>query len=142
MMRGWAFPLIVGLAAMISAPVSAADPRTVFSHHDPESRLPNTHISKLGVVHVGDVRYDIYYLDFENPVSLHGMQQIAMIRNGTRFAGAFECMLEDGRGKLFFRNRRLIIRIYGMTFVVRFDKNGPTQNKYLCGEGSGWQNGI
>lgn len=143
MRRSWAFVLAAVLSATVLAtPVYATNPRAVFAQHDPDGRLPNTHISKLGVIHVGEVRYDIYYLDFENPVSLHGQQRIAMIRNRDRFAGAFECMLENGHGKLFFGKDRLTIRIYGLKFVVRFDRKGPTRDKYLCGEGSGWQDSI
>jgi len=114
----------------------------VFAQHDPCGRLPNTKIKTLGIIRAGSATYSIYYLDFSNPVSLHGMQQIAIIRNGTEFAGAYICTLGPDDGKLTVGPDRLTVRIAGMTFVIRFDENGPTRNKYFCGEGSGWQNEI
>jgi hypothetical protein len=123
---------------------SAADPRTVLAKHDPQGRLPNTSIRNLGTVRVKTAVYSIYYLDFSNPVSLHGQQRIAIIKNGTEFMGAYVCPLGDGdhEGKLLIGKDRLTVRIFRMTFVIRFDEKGPTRNKYFCGEGSGWQNSI
>jgi len=82
----------------IALPASARglDPRSVFARHDPQGRLPNTKIRKLGVVHVRAASYSIYYLDFSNSASLHGLQQIAVIKNGTEFVGAYQCTLGDG----------------------------------------------
>jgi hypothetical protein len=134
------------LAAAIALPASsrASDPRAVFARHDPEGRLPNTTIRKLGVVRVRAASYSIYYLDFSNPVSLHGLQQIAIIKNGSQFAGSYVCPLGTGpdEGKLTIGKDRLMVKICGMTFVIRFDEKGPTRNKYFCGEGSGWDNSI
>jgi hypothetical protein len=120
------------------------NPRTVFARHDPEHRLLNTKISKLGVIRVGTATYDIYYLDFSNPVSLHGIQQIAIIRNRTQFAGAYICSLGDSdiEGRAIIGKDRLTVRIANMTFVIRFTARGPTHNKYFCGEGSGWDDSI
>jgi len=121
-----------------------ADPRTVLTQHDPQGRLPNTKISKLGTIQVKTATYSIYYLDFSNPVSLHGLQQIAIIRNGTQFMGAYVCTLGEGEheGKLFIGKDRLTVRIFGMAFVIRFNEKGPTRNKYFCGEGFGWDDAI
>jgi hypothetical protein len=120
------------------------DPRTVFARHDPQSHLPNTKIRKLGVVRVKAAAYDIYYLDFSNPVSLHGLQQIAIIRNGNQFAGAYTCTLGGGasEGRLFIGKDRLTVKIFEMTFVIPFDEKGSGRNKYFCGEGSDWDNNI
>jgi hypothetical protein len=128
----------------VPAPIGATNPRAVFAQHDPQGRLPNTTIRKLGVVRVKATTYTIYYLDFSNPVSLHGMQQIAIIKNGSQFAGAYQCSLGSGpdEGKLVIGKDRLTVRIFGMTFVIGFDEKGPTRNKYFCGEGWGWENSI
>ena len=128
----------------VPAPAGAANPRTVFAQHDPEGRLRNTEIKELGTIHVRGATYSIYYLEFSNPVSLHGQQRIAIIRNGAQFAGAYECTLGIGRdeGKLVVGKDRLTVKIHGMTFTIRFDAMGPTRNRYFCGEGSGWQNSI
>ena len=140
----WLGHLAIVLIAASPAPVSAANPRAVFARYDPQGRLPNTAIRKLGAVRVRSTTYSIYYLNFSNPVSLHGLQQIAIIRNGTQFAGAYQCPLGEGEyeGKLSIGKDRLTVKIFGMSFVIRFDENGPTRNKYFCGEGSGWQNSI
>lgn len=134
---------VVAVASPV-APVGAADPRAVFARHDPYGRLPNTKIRKLGVIRVKAVTYDIYYLDFSNPVSLHGLQQIAIIKNEDQFAGAYVCSLGESpiEGRYFIGKDRLTVKIFGMTFVIRFDEKGPSRNKYFCGEGSGWDNNI
>ena len=139
----WIIAFLLGVAAL-THPAVGANPRSVLARHDPQHRLPHTEIRKLGVVRVGTVRYSIYYLDFANPVSLHGMQQIAIIRNAREFAGAYECTLGRGRdeGKLSIGKDRLTVRIAGMAFVIRFDEKGPTHNKYFCGEGAGWGDSI
>lgn len=130
--------------AALPAVAEAPDPRIVFAQHDPQGRLPNTSIQKLGVIRVRTTTYSIYYLDFSNPVSLHGLQHIAIIKNGTQFAGAYVCPLgqDDDEGKLIVGKDRLTVTISEMKFVIRFDQNGPTRNKYFCGEGSGWRNNI
>lgn len=126
----------------LPAPASAANPRTVLAQHDPQDRLPNTDIRKLGVIRVGTITYSIYYLDFANPVSLHGQQRIAIIKNGTHFAGAYQCSLGHGDGKFFVGKDRLTVKRDGKSFVIRFGERGPTRNKYFCGEGSGWEGSI
>lgn len=138
--------LLAVLLTVIAQPASAGDrnPRPVLAQHDPQGRLPNTDIRKLGTIRVRAATYTIYYLDFSNPVSLHGQQRIAIIKNGTQFAGAYQCTLGVGRdeGKLVIGKDRLTVKVFEMTFVIRFDEKGPTRNKYFCGEGSGWQNSI
>ena len=114
----------------------------MLAQHDPQGRLQNTRIQPLGTIRVKTAVYSIYYLDFSNPVSLHGMQQIAIIRNGTEFAGAYPCTLGPDEGKLMIGKDRLTVEIFGMTFVIRFDENGPTRNSSFCGEGAGWKDEI
>lgn len=137
------FALLLAATTALASP-RAPDPKAVFARHDPEGRLPNTDIRKLGVVRVKGATYDIYYLDFSNPVSQHGMQQIAIIKNGVGFAGAYRCSLgpDEDEAKLFIGKDRLIVKISGLRFVIRFNRKGPTHNRYFCGEGSGWENGI
>ncbi len=88
--------------------------------------------------------YAIYYLNFTNPVSRHGQQRIAIIKNGSGFMGSYQCSL--GRGphdaRLSLGADRLTVKIDGLTFVVRFSEQGPTRNPYFCGEGSGWEDSI
>ena len=140
----WAVFSLAVFGSMMALPTStsAADPKAIFARHDPQNRLPNTTIKQLGTVRVGDVIYSIYYLDFSNPVSLHGQQRIAVIRNGTQFAGAYECTLGPDDAQLTIGKARLTVRSFGMTFVIRFNEKGPSRNRYFCGEGSGWEDGI
>ena len=141
-MRWLAF-LAVSLSVIaLPTTASATSPRAVFARHDTRGRLPNTQIQKLGVVRVRATTYSIYYLEFSNPASLHGQQRIAIIKNGTQFAGAYECILGRDEGKLVIGKDRLTVKRGEMAFVIRFDERGPTRNKFFCGEGSGWENGI
>lgn len=138
------FFFVVLFVSAIGFPTSpsATNPRTVLAQHDPQRRIANTDVRQLGIIRVKNATYSIYYLDFSNPVSLHGMQQIAIIKNGTEFAGAYLCSVGPDDGKLIIGKDRLTVRIAGMTFVIRFDQNGPTRNCTFCGEGSGWHNEI
>jgi hypothetical protein len=141
--RSLAFSCVALWAMTLTAAAGAASPRTVFSTYDPDGRLPNTDIRELGAVHVQDATFSIYYLSFVNPVSRHGQHRIAIIRNGDQFAGAFQCWLGEGGAKLVIGKDRLTVYEGGLTFVIRFDRNGPADRKsYLCGEGSGWQNSV
>ena len=142
--RWWAFlGAISVLATALPASGHAPDPRAVFARHDPQHRLPNTLIKKLGVIRVKSATYDIYYLDFSNPVSLHGMQQIAIIRNGNQFAGSYECTLGPDKydGRLRIGKDRLTVTVDRFKYVIRFNENGPTHNKDFCGWGT-WDNSI
>jgi len=141
--------LLVTLSFLIPFPAAAeqvvsTNPRAVFARHDPGGRLPNTDIRELGMIRIHGTIYSIFYLNFVNPVSRHGQQRIAIIKNGTEFAGAYECVLGPGKneGKLFIGKDRLTVKIADLTFVIGFDEEGPTRNKYFCGEGSGWEDSI
>ena len=120
----------------------AKNPRQVFAAHDPNGRLPNTKIERLGKVEASGARYSIYYLTFVNPASHHGQQRIAIIRNGRHFAGAYQCLLGEGAARLMIGKDRLTVYVGDLIFVISFDSRGPSRNKYFCGEGSGWENGI
>ena len=131
------------LCAMAAATAAnAKSPRQVFAAHDPDGRLPNTKIERLGKVAVKGATYSIYYLTFVNPASHHGQQRIAIIRNGHHFAGAYQCWLGDGGARLVIGKDRLTAYVEDLVFVIKFDGRGPSRNKYFCGEGSGWENGI
>lgn len=130
------------LALGASPALAANNPRAVFAAHDPEGRLPNTRIRKLGKLHVNRSTYSVYYLDFVNPVSLHGQQRIAIIRNGIEFSGAYQCALGPHDAKLTIGKNRLTVRADGRAFVISFSDRGPSHNLHFCGESSGWQNSI
>ncbi len=88
--------------------------------------------------------YVIYYLEFVNPVSRHGQQRIAIIKNGNSFAGAYQCTLGPEDAQLIIGKDRLTVWVQNIRepFVVRFDQRGPTRNEFFCGEGSGWEDTI
>jgi len=136
--------LLMLFVAAAPSPLSATTsaPRAVFAAHDAEGRLPHTSIRKLGAVRVRSASYSIYYLTFVNPISHHGQQRIAVIKNGIHFAGAYQCTLGRDEGRIVIGKDRLTVSIDGMTYVIRFNESGPTRNKYFCGEGSGWENSI
>lgn len=134
--------LIVALALIASPSLAAPNPRAVFAAHDPEGRLPNTQIRKLGSLHVHQSTYSIYYLNFVNPVSLHGQQRVAIIKNGSQFVGAYQCTLGPQDAKLKIGKDRLTVIAEGHASVIRFDARGPSRNRFFCGEGSGWENSI
>jgi hypothetical protein len=150
------FGLLLLTSALEARPEHALDPRAVFAKNDHNGRLANTKITELGIIRTKGVRYSVYYLEFVNPISHHGMQQIAVIRNGKEFSGSYQCSLgvdQYGGAKLTVGKDRLTVRLYDgvnrpslpanqYTFVIRFDAKGPTKNKYFCGEGSGWQDSI
>jgi hypothetical protein len=138
--------LLFGLL-LFGAPVAASSadgPRSVFTAHDPHGRLPDTAIRKLGTVRVKGSTYAVFYLEFVNPVSRHGQQRIAIIKNGTSFAGAYQCTLGPSEARLIVGKDRLTVWVQGMQepFVVKFDERGPSRNAFFCGEGSGWENSI
>lgn len=123
---------------------TADNPKSVFAAHDPEHRLPNTAIRMLGTVRVNASRYAIYYLEFVNPVSRHGQQRIAIVKNGAIFAGAYQCTLGPRNARLTIGEDRLTVWVHDMPdpFVIEFDERGPTRNAFFCGEGSGWEDSI
>ncbi len=136
---GW-----VGPSANAAADSHSISPRAVFAKHDPQGRLPNTTIRPLGTIRVRNSVYEVYYLDFTNPVSLHGQQRIAIVKNGSKFVGSYQCTLGSGPddGSITFGSDRLTVTRDGMAFTMRFSEQGPTRNKYFCGEGSAWEDGI
>jgi hypothetical protein len=145
------FPTILATAILVAVSVSAnaADsrpisPRAIFAKHDPQGRLPNTTTRPLGTIRVRNSVYEVYYLNFTNPVSLHGQQRIAIIKNGGKFMGSYQCPLgpapDDGR--VTIGSDRLTVTRDSTAFVIRFNEQGPTRNKYFCGEGSGWEDSI
>jgi len=137
------------LESVSTSAIGAADgrlvsPKAVFAQHDPIGRLPNTTIRPIGTIRVRNSVYEVYYLDFTNPVSLHGQQRIAIIKNHSKFMGAYQCTLGHGPddGSVTLGSDRLTVTRDGMAFTIRFSERGPTRNKYFCGEGSGWEDGI
>jgi hypothetical protein len=141
-------------SATPARPGHSPSPRSVFARHNDDGRLAHTKITKLGIVRVERAQFSIYYLEFVNPVSHHGMQQIAIIKNGREFAGAYQCTLSPHPfdWTLTIGTDQLTVKVNGdrlrpplpasLTSVIRFDAKGPTKNKYFCGEGSGWENSI
>lgn len=131
------------MAAAMPQTVYANSPRDVFSHHDPNGRLPNTRIQSLGQMTVQGSRFTAFYLTFVNPVSHHGQHRIAVIRNDTEFVGSFHCWLNEGGASVTFGPDTLIVHQSGTAFAIRFDREGPIERRvFLCGEGSGWENNI
>ena len=145
MMARWSVLLcaVVLLGTQVAASHSD-NPRSVFAAHDPYGRLPNTAIRKLGTVRVNGSAYAIYYLEFVNPVSRHGQQRIAIIKDSTSFAGSYQCTLGPRDARLIVGGDRLTVWVRNMRepFVVGFNERGPTRNAVFCGEGSGWEDTI
>ncbi|MFM5932040.1 MAG: hypothetical protein ACKOPQ_14130 [Novosphingobium sp.] len=140
--------LVVMIAALtLGTTVAAspgANPRSVFAAHDPYGRLPNTGIRNLGTVRVKASTYVIYYLEFVNPLSGHGQQRIAIIKNDKSFAGAYQCTIGPRDARLIVGKDRLTVWVQNVRepFVIKFDQRGPTRNAFFCGEGSGWEDSI
>ena len=103
--------------------------------------MPNTSIARVGRIHVGKIVFAIYYLNFVNPVSRHGQQRVAVIRNGKVFAGSTQCGLMK-RGDIVIKGRRVMVASYGLTSVIRFTGNGPIADKYFCGEEMNWEQNV
>ena len=129
---------------MPAAASTANNPRHVLSAHDPQGRLPDTAIRKLGTVRVNVATYAIFYLEFVNPVSRHGQQRIAIVKNGTSFAGAYQCTLGPRSARLEVGVDRLTVWVHDIPepFVIEFDERGPSRHAFFCGEGSGWEDSI
>src|SRR5437763_699791 len=83
--------LFVLTALTTASPTAGLPPRAVFAKHDPNGNLPNTRITRLGVIRVRSAAYTIYYLEFSNPISLHGQSRISIIKNDRQFMGSYEC---------------------------------------------------
>jgi len=132
------------LSGAPAAATSVDDARSVFAAHDADGRLPNTVIRKLGTVRVKTSTYSVFYLKYVNPVSRHGQQRIAIIKNGISFAGAYQCTIGPNDARLIVGKDRLTVWVKGVqeAFVIKFDERGPTRNAFFCGEGSGWEDSI
>ena len=144
---------IVALAFSLGGAVNSnrADlARKVLAAHDPNGRLPNTKIERRGVIRIGSSKFTIYYLFFINPISRHGQQRIAIIKNAAEFMGAYQCTLSNDHwdATMAIKKDRILVNLNSMpnnpqgSFVIKFTKRGPTHNRYFCGEGSGWENSI
>jgi CxxC motif-containing protein (DUF1111 family) len=134
----------LGVAFAVSIPLSsihAQSPREVFALHDPQHRMPNTSISRVGQVHVGDVVFAVYFLNFVNPVSRHGQQRVAVIKNGKMLAGSVQCTLMK-RGDIVVERRQVTVTSEGLTSVIRFTLKGPRPDKYFCGEATVWEKNV
>jgi hypothetical protein len=131
------FAICLGTPAFSATPL--VSPRAVFAHHDPYGRLANTRIRELGALRVRSASYKIYYLGFVNPVSRHGQQRIAVVKNHKQFAGTYQCTLGPEGAEIDIGTDRIMVSVSSTNFVIQFDKNGPSRNKHFCGEGSGWE---
>jgi hypothetical protein len=124
--------------------------QAILAKHDPDRRLPNTTIEHRGSIKIGGATFDIYYLEFVNPESLHGQQRIAVVRNHKDFMGAYQCTLGSSRwdATLDFQPNQILVTMNDRPrdkqepFVIQFTERGPSRNPYFCGEGSGWENSI
>jgi hypothetical protein len=142
-----AFAFFLGGAANTSPSVQA---RAALAAHDPYGRLPNTRIELRGTIRARRLEFSIYYLDFSNPLSLHGQQRIAIIKNDREFMGSYQCTLGKSKwdaSMVIQKDRILVFHNSTPTnrqtpFVIRFTAHGPSHNRYFCGEGSGWENSI
>jgi hypothetical protein len=146
----WTISLLL-VCASGAIHANRADPvLTVLRAHDPDGRLPHTKIERRGAVRAYGSEYAIYYLNFTNPRSRHGQQRIAIIKNGREFMGAYQCTLGKGQWDATMVIKKDRIRVFlnnspkdhRSAFEIRFTKRGPSRNRYFCGEGSGWENGI
>ena len=128
--------------ATVANPTHAPSPRAVLAKHDPERRIPHTIIDQLGTIRHGNAKYAIYYLNFTSPVSHHGQQRIAVIKNGTTFVGSHQCTLGREQGKIVVSADRVTVTLFGKTSAIRFGGRGPIVDKFFCGESSGWVQSV
>ena len=146
-MRGLVWCCSALALAFVSATTTPATPtgrnvRAILARHDPDGRLPHTSVKLLGKVRTRTASYAVYYLEFVNPLSHRGQQRIAIIANGSRFGGAYQCTLGTGGASIRFARDRFTVSDHFSSWVVRFNGRGPTRYRYFCGEGSGWENAI
>lgn len=144
--------VIVALLLTASAPGIGKQPsiRAVLAKHDPDGRIANTKIEWRGELRVGRSKYTIYYLTFVNPISRHGQQRIAIVRNGREFMGSYQCTLgaSNDDATMVIRLRETVVylndrpRAAQTPFLITFTERGPSRNPYFCGNGSGWENSI
>ncbi len=139
---GWVLLLACLAAAATAATPTERNALAVLARHDPYGRLPHTKVELLGKVRTRTASYAVYYLEFVNPLSHHGQQRIAIIANGSRFSGAYQCTLGPSGAAIRFARDRFTVSDRFSSWVVRFNGQGPTRYRYFCGEGSGWENAI
>ena len=131
----------------------AKTPRAIFAQHDPEGRIKHTIIRHITSMMAAHTRYDVYYLDFTNPESNHGMQHIAVIRNDRDFMGSAYCdaYVEDirwGGNRLWLEHQDL--RRNGFKHwredphgqAMHFYSHRMKVDKYFCGQADIWGDGI
>jgi hypothetical protein len=70
-------------------PATTANASKILANHDPQERFPNTDVKKVGILKTAGRLYEIYSLDFSNPISLHGMQRVAIIE-GSKLVGTYQ----------------------------------------------------
>lgn len=75
--------------ASSTAGLTVTEARTILTGYDDNDRLTHSRITKVGDVQVGNRHYSVFDLDFTNPVSNHGMQQVAIFEGGV-FRGSFQ----------------------------------------------------
>lgn len=129
--------------------VLAVEPsaRAIFAKHDRNGRFKWTKIKKLGDVHVGRTTYSIYNLSFVNygAASLHGMQQVSIIRDGRIFVGSY---LDVAEPAVAIRGRNVLMGIQHIneeTFPrtsFTIGKSGPPQRVLLTGAFHTLENSI
>jgi hypothetical protein len=133
------------LLATASVPIEAAypvGPRALFAKYDPEGRLRNTTIERLGTIRIGNSTFAIYYLNFTNPRSRHGQQRITIVKNGNRFIGSYQCTLAREEGKISVGRDRLTIHQDGSKWTIPFNTSGPTKTKHVCSDDSQLERSI
>lgn len=84
-----AVALLTGACAADTHVAGERSVRQIFAEHDCCGRLANTSIAKIGVLRGGDRRFEIYDLYFVNPVSEHGLSQVAIVEGDT-FVGSYQ----------------------------------------------------
>jgi hypothetical protein len=83
------------------------DNKQILSLHDPERRFASTKFRKVGVLESAEKQFEIYELNFVNPISRHGMQRVAIVED-SRFIGSYQT---DGA--------EISVRENGLRFVDR-----------------------
>jgi hypothetical protein len=113
--------------------------RALFAKHDCYGRFKWTKISKLGDIRIGRHVYAIYNLSFTNydTASLHGMQQVSIIKDGRIFAGSYLDVAEPMvqiRGRTVFQKRDRYATLGHPQFSFTIGPNGPPHKVLLGGQ--------
>lgn len=134
----------------IAASVASATPswatsttrvKAIFAKHDPERRIDHTSIKRLGIIRTRKSAFAVYLLNFTNPISHHGLQRIAVIRDGSTFIGSQQCAMVS-IGQIKVERDRVAVTMDGMTSLIRFRAGRPVPDRYFCGEESRWEHVI